>query len=297
MAGSAPSIPLWRNPHPTRPSKKRKHPKTKRRRKTLSKSERLDFIIGHKLITRLLPDYVQQLTETREAIAELEQQKESFERGELIEFTENGADEDTLLIDEEADEENGENGKRNYVIVLEDRLDTLKAEISKPLQRIQELQKTLKPTSKGKNGTQVQQSLFSETPASQDELTDLETEIAPQLQEIEAIERKLAYYDAIKVSLSRTRKQQQELLNALLHHLDTRQQQLTSQECQQHILEITHNDIIAQLERYIIAHRQQVIAAIENWWDKYHVTLQEIETKRDQAARELAQYLKGLGYA
>jgi len=274
-----------------------KDKKKKKKKKGLSKSERLDFIIGHKLITRLLPDYVQQLTETREAIAELEQQKESFERGELIEPDENNEDEDALLADEEVEEENGENGKHNYVRVLEDKLDALKAEIGKPLQRIQELKKTLKPTSRGKNGAQVQQSLFPETPTLQDELADLETKIAPQLQEIEAIERKLAYYDAIKESLSRTRKQQQELLNALLQHLDARQQQLTPQECQQHILEITHNDIIAQLERYIIAHRQQVIATIENWWDKYRVTLQEIETKRDQAAKDLAQYLKGLGYA
>jgi type I restriction enzyme M protein len=270
--------------------------KKKKKKKGLSKSERLDFIIGHKLITRLLPDYVQQLTETREAIAELEQQKESFERGELIESAENDADEDALLIDEEADEENGENDKRNYVIVLEGRLDTLKAEIGKPLQRIQELKKILKPTSRGKNSTRVQQSLFSEMPTPQDELVDLETRIAPQLQEIEVVARKLAYYDAIKESLSRTRKQQQELLNALLQHLDARQQQLTPQECQQHILEITHNNIIAQFERYIIAHRQQVIAAIENWWDKYHVTLQEIETKRNEAAKELARYLQGLGY-
>jgi type I restriction enzyme M protein len=285
-------------PAPDKTEQEEKAPKDKKKKKKgLTKSERLDFIIGHKLITRLLPDYVQQLAETRETIAKLEQQKESFEHGELIEPDENNVDEDALLIDEEADEENGENGKRNYVIVLEDRLDALKAEISKSLQRIQELKKILKPTSKGKNNTQVQQSLFSDTPTPQDELAKIETEIAPQLQEIEAIEKKLAYYDAIKESLSRTRRQQQELLNALLQHLDARQQQLTPQECQQHILEITHNDIIAQLERYIIAHRQQVIAAIENWWDKYHVTLQEIETKRDEAARELARYLKGLGYA
>jgi len=273
-----------------------KDKKKKKKKKGLSKSERLDFIIGHKLITRLLPDYVQQLGESRELIAELEQQKESFERGELSEPDENGTDEEALLADEEADEENGENDKRNYVRVLEDRLDALKAEISKQSQRIQELRKALKPASRGKNGSQIQQSLFAETPTLQDELTRLETEIAPQMQEIEAIESKLAYYDAIKESLSRARKQQQELLDALLAYLDKKQEQLTPEECENHILDITRNDLVTQLERYIVAHRQHVIAAVENWWDKYHVTLQEIETKRDQAAKELAKYLESLKY-
>jgi type I restriction enzyme M protein len=39
-----------------------------------------------------------------------------------------------------------------------------------------------------------------------------------------------------------------------------------------------------------------VIAAFETWWDKYRVTLADIEAERDAAARELQQYLEGLGY-
>src|SRR5258708_21340419 len=100
-----------------------KDKKKKNRNKGLSRNERIDYILGHTLITRLLPDYVQQLAETRETIAELEQQKEAFERGELTDSGENGSDEDAFLVDEEAeeesDEENGEASKRNYVHELE----------------------------------------------------------------------------------------------------------------------------------------------------------------------------------
>jgi type I restriction enzyme M protein len=39
-----------------------------------------------------------------------------------------------------------------------------------------------------------------------------------------------------------------------------------------------------------------IVAAFENWWDKYRVTLTEIEQARDAAAKELQGYLKGLGY-
>lgn len=38
------------------------------------------------------------------------------------------------------------------------------------------------------------------------------------------------------------------------------------------------------------------VAAFENWWDKYRVTLTEIEGKRDAAAKALQGFLKGLGY-
>jgi len=42
--------------------------------------------------------------------------------------------------------------------------------------------------------------------------------------------------------------------------------------------------------------RINVIAAFERWWDKYKVTLTEIERGRDAAAKHLQTYLKGLGY-
>jgi DNA repair exonuclease SbcCD ATPase subunit len=266
------------------------------KKKGPSKNERIDYILGHPLITRLLPDYIQQLAETRETIAELELQKEAFERGELADSDEIGSDEDSFLAsaEEEADEENGETVKRNYVQELENRLAALEKELQQPLQRLQEL----KPKLNGKNNAQIQPTLFpAEASASEDEISALETALAPQLQEIASIERQLAYYDTIIEGLSRTRKQQQVLLDTFLQRLDARHQQLTPEECESYIFKITHNNIIAQLERYIIAHRQQIIAAIENWWDKYNVTLQEIETKRDETTRELAQYLKGLGYA
>ena len=36
--------------------------------------------------------------------------------------------------------------------------------------------------------------------------------------------------------------------------------------------------------------------SVEYWWDKYRVTLTEIEGKRDEAAKALQGFLKGLRY-
>tara|TARA_R110002012_G_scaffold78665_1_gene200362 strand:- start:8569 stop:11091 length:2523 start_codon:yes stop_codon:yes gene_type:complete len=62
------------------------------------------------------------------------------------------------------------------------------------------------------------------------------------------------------------------------------------------LLTTLHGDMATIVERYIGNQRQQVIAAVENWWDKYQVTLTEIEQSRDSAAKTLAGYLEGLGY-
>ena len=62
------------------------------------------------------------------------------------------------------------------------------------------------------------------------------------------------------------------------------------------MLTILHDDMRAIVERYITQQRQQIIAAVENWWDKYKVTLTEIEQERDAAAKELRRFLEGLGY-
>lgn len=62
------------------------------------------------------------------------------------------------------------------------------------------------------------------------------------------------------------------------------------------LLAILRSDMQAILDRYVSAQRQQVVAAFENWWDKYRVTLASIERERDQAATALDRFIKGLGY-
>ncbi|MDD2774771.1 MAG: N-6 DNA methylase [Gallionella sp.] len=71
---------------------------------------------------------------------------------------------------------------------------------------------------------------------------------------------------------------------------------LDEQQAGELLLTILHDDMKRIVERYISAQRQQLVAAFENWWDKYRVTLTEIEHDRDAAAKQLQQFLKGLGY-
>lgn len=63
------------------------------------------------------------------------------------------------------------------------------------------------------------------------------------------------------------------------------------------LLTILHDDMATILERYARSQRQEVIAAFETWWNKYNVTLADIERDRDKAATELREFLGALGYA
>ncbi|MDQ2076870.1 class I SAM-dependent DNA methyltransferase [Marinimicrobium sp. ABcell2] len=116
-------------------------------------------------------------------------------------------------------------------------------------------------------------------PLSEAEITKLEKQIKTWKQQRTANAKKLKEKQAALP----------EELNAGVDALDNTQ-------AAELLLNILHNDMHSIVERYISAQRQQVIAAVERWWDKYQVTLTEIEQERDQAAKQLAGYLEGLGY-
>jgi type I restriction enzyme M protein len=62
------------------------------------------------------------------------------------------------------------------------------------------------------------------------------------------------------------------------------------------LLIILRNDMEEIVARCIDAHRQQVVTAFENWWDKYRVTLTAIETQRDATASSFQHFMRELGY-
>jgi type I restriction enzyme M protein len=62
------------------------------------------------------------------------------------------------------------------------------------------------------------------------------------------------------------------------------------------LLAIMRSDMRWILEQYISAQRQEVVAEFENCWDKYQVTLTDIEVDRDAASRTLRSYLTALAY-
>lgn len=55
-------------------------------------------------------------------------------------------------------------------------------------------------------------------------------------------------------------------------------------------------DTQAIANRYLSEKKQTIIKTLENLWDKYKVSLQEIESERDEATNEIKAFLSELGY-
>lgn len=210
-----------------------------------------------------MPDYLEEIAEAEVAIAELKQQKEAFERGEEAEAEE-----------VEATEEDSE--AVNFAKELETRLKTLKNLIKEPKKELKTLKKS--PLLSG------------------DKILELRAFVEPIEIEILEIEAQLELYKEIKKQLTAANAKQRTLKNELVKRLQTARAGLTDEECQGLVLGIFKDGLIAELERYVTAHRQQVIVAVENWWDKYQVTLQDIEAERNVAAKRLSKFLQGLRY-
>lgn len=101
---------------------------------------------------------------------------------------------------------------------------------------------------------------------------------------------------ALKTRLTAAKKTLKQLKAALADRLTKANSALTDDGARELVLNLLKADLKAVLDRAVNAHRQQVVAAVENWWDKYRVTLRDIEKERDDAKTRLDGFLKELGY-
>jgi type I restriction enzyme M protein len=72
--------------------------------------------------------------------------------------------------------------------------------------------------------------------------------------------------------------------------------QLTEEEARRLILKKLYNLAHNELNRYLNAEKRRLIAVVEDLWDKYAVSSQELEIERSKTLKELGGFLKGLGY-
>ncbi|MBI6953302.1 type I restriction-modification system subunit M [Pseudomonas sp. CCOS 191] len=101
---------------------------------------------------------------------------------------------------------------------------------------------------------------------------------------------------AWQAELTKVKKELKKRQENFASNLNQAVDMLDEQQAAKLLLTILYNDMQAIVERYIAAQRKQILAAFENWWDKYRVTMIDIERKRDAAAVALHEFLKGLGY-
>jgi type I restriction enzyme M protein len=247
-----------------------------------SKKDDRDAIREHKLIRRLLPDYLREVEDAAAEVARIEEEKAAFERGPDNGSENGGSDE----------EENSELEERNYAKELKDELKDLKSSIAGQLDRI----KILKAGKTEKDSIAAVQHLGNNATALRAELAKLETEIAPVLAQIADIKAKLAPYQEICDKLTEARKKLRELEEALLERLESARAGLTTDQTRKLVLDLAYEALVRVLWKGIKTHRRRVIAAVENLWDKYCISLEASVAHGSRRTEQFRCLFNELGY-
>lgn len=233
--------------------------------------------LEHKIVARLIPEYLQELAEAEAEIERLKAEKESFERGEHLEDS-----------DEEYD------GKdRNYGKELEDRIKDLKGRLVEKVGRV-------RVSSLDGGGEDLSAAQFLEnlakTKAAAKAVQENITELEPIVEEMMEAQQLAQPYKQIKQDLAAARRKYKTLKAALVKRLEEARAKLSAKDDKEVVLDLIRESMARHLERYVVAHRQEVVAAVESWWDKYAVPMDAIEKDRDRAAKIFSKMVGGLGY-
>jgi type I restriction enzyme M protein len=134
----------------------------------------------------------------------------------------------------------------------------------------------------------TKQERVSEINAAQKQMKEQEEDDEPEFTKTE--------FADMKKEKTRLNRELKALKTGLLEALDEALESLSDSEVEATVLTILREGLQSRLENEIAAHRRGVVAAVENWWDKYKVTLGEIEAKRDASRAKLDEHLRRLGY-
>jgi type I restriction enzyme M protein len=237
-----------------------------------------DDAFEHKLIRKLLRDYLAELETSEGEIARIKGEIEAFERsGE----NDNGGEEG---------EEDGE--QRNYAKELDEHIKELKQSIEDQTQRIKELTKG--PRSAGSIAWMKKQG--QDASGLEAELERLRQDVAPVEQQIQETEQALEPYRTLKAQSTEARRKLRQLADALLERLEQAVAALNRDELRDLVLGMIRDDLTRQVERYVREHRQRIIESVERLWEKYRLPLRKIEDERAAATRRFTQFVKGMGY-
>jgi type I restriction enzyme M protein len=100
----------------------------------------------------------------------------------------------------------------------------------------------------------------------------------------------------LKKELTAAKRKLKQLEEEFVAKLEIARASLSPDTEQNLVLGTARTDLTVHLHAYVSRHRQSVVAALENWWDKYAISLESIEVARDGASQTLAAFLTRLGY-
>jgi type I restriction enzyme M protein len=78
--------------------------------------------------------------------------------------------------------------------------------------------------------------------------------------------------------------------------VDFKRDSLAEEETKKLLLEKFYELISKQLEKYLNTEKRELIKIFENLWDKYTISLENLNKQRDEEVKKLDEFLMKLGY-
>ena len=78
--------------------------------------------------------------------------------------------------------------------------------------------------------------------------------------------------------------------------LESASDALTPESSRELVLAVFRGGLQEEAKLRIDRNRREIVSSIETWWDKYKVTLGDIQAEREKAEESLAGYLKEFSY-
>ncbi len=220
---------------------------------------------GHKLVRRIMADYLERIAAARADIARLKGEKEAFEQSN---------------VPDDLDEE--ELAAWNYAKDLERQIKELKADNREALKELTKLEKAT---------AKIRATFFDRQDAA-----EARARVQPALDQIAQLEAALAPYEQIKTELTAARARYRELINRFVEELKFRCSVLSDDEKESLVLELFAQDVQSALESAVAERRQTLVRFIEGLWDKYRVTLMDLREARSGIEKRLNIVFTGLKY-
>jgi len=221
---------------------------------------------AHKLVRRVMSDYLDQIAAAKSEVARLKGEKEAFEQS-------NEPD--------DADEE--ELKTWNYAKDIERQMRELKVENKDALK---ELAKAEKAAARAKA-----------TDADRRAACAAKAALQPVLDQIAALEAALAPYEQIKRDLASARTRFRKLTDEFVSELKNRCGFMGNGKKRALVLELLEQDVQGGLDAAMSEKRQALIEFVESVSDKYRATLEAIHCKQSTAQNRLGAILNTLGYS
>jgi type I restriction enzyme M protein len=139
-------------------------------------------------------------------------------------------------------------------------------------------------------------SLFGNSNEILTEATDTEEEGLAKWQRIQEIDEQLARHTALEGELKKLKANIREVEKQKDTLIASARAKISEDDARRLILERFQRLLTEQFDGYLRQYQRAFIAAVENLWQKYAVTMKQILADRDRAAAQLNVFVKELGY-